>query len=237
MSGHDVEGENDLGGPAQLDAPLERGDGLGDVTPAKQGEPQAAVSKDAAVGIVNLQGDPDGFLAARDRLVELTELGETPGEPLADADPRVRERAKSLVERFIFEGLHSRSKEFHGPPILPPCLPLEPEDPVHTCVKQDVAEIYGDGAGPLANLYRPLRVAREPGAIAQGQEDPRQPALVTQRLHEDPGFVGMLNALRESASFEQRAAGVEMEVDGLLCALATFRHVPERIERILYGDH
>jgi hypothetical protein len=56
------------------------------VTPAKQGEPEAAVSKHEAEDIIDFLCDPDRLVPARDRLAKIAQFGEAPGEPCSRAD-------------------------------------------------------------------------------------------------------------------------------------------------------
>jgi hypothetical protein len=80
----DVEEERRRRHAAQLDGTLERWNGLRDIAAAQGHDPDASIAIDEAGGVIDLASDPDGLLAARRCLAELTQLGETPGEPPED---------------------------------------------------------------------------------------------------------------------------------------------------------
>jgi hypothetical protein len=114
--------------------------------------------------------------------------------------------------------------------IVSPGLPEHAEGVVRRYPEGVVMEARGNGQSPMAQLDRTVRITRQPGAY--GELTPRLPqsALVPQRLTESLGFAGVLGALRQIARRAPGIAVVDVQVDGLLRARATFREVPKRVE-------
>jgi len=197
-------------------------------------EPHATVGEDKAMRMVDLPRDVDGFLTPGDPLGELSQFGETPGEPVSREDGwKSATGAEALVALLALEGLDVPLQELHGAPIVPHGLIQRAEDLVRADPEQYVVQAEGDGPSLLAQFDRAVRVAREPGAVGEGHADPSQPALVAQRLGECLGFEHVVEALRERTRWQEGTAGVEVKVDSLRLPLPALREMPQGAEPLL----
>src|SRR5262249_33877492 len=156
MRGGDVEEDQDLGDPAQLDGTLERRDGLYESTAAEGHESEAPVGVDKAGGVVDLASDPDGLFRARHRPGGLAPLGKPPGQPLLRAGGADDQRTAldELVTPITLERLRACAEAAGRLSIVPPDLSEYAEGVVHRCLEGDVIETRGDGQDPMVQLDR-----------------------------------------------------------------------------------
>ena len=146
--------------------------------------------------MVELASDPDGLLAVRDRLVELAQLGEAPGQPPEGGRPSRPDDAPKQIDTPIAIA----PKRFRDPPealgarsILPLDLPDHAQILVQRGLEGPV--VVADGESALASLERAVGVPDDEGARGVPEQGPPQSALVAQRLGEGLGLAGMLGAL------------------------------------------
>src|SRR5437870_4735725 len=156
-------------------------------------------------------------------LGELSELGQTAKQAVAEEHRGQRRQAEALQELITREGSHGLPEHDDTPAVLTQRIVGLAEPILRDDLEREVLEGRGDGQGAKAGLDAAVVLSCPDERLTQVGRDLAQPALITDRLGQALRFVEVFEEPLDLTQRPQGVAQAEPEVDGLLLPISTLR--------------
>src|SRR4029077_15490341 len=128
-------------------------------------------------------GAPQCRFRLRDCLLELTELGMTPGEKYLGEDPNrtAGDAASAIFAAVTLKGVDATRERLSALAVVPAAEQHLAQAMVGQRLNADVLKLDGEGKGTLAGVDGPGVGAEHPARCAERRKSPCHPALITNR--------------------------------------------------------
>src|SRR6185503_534956 len=119
-------------------------------------------------------GAPQCRFRLRDCLLELTELGMTPGEKYLGEGPNrtAGDAASAIVDAVTLKGVDATRERLSAPAVVPAAEQHLAQTMVGQRLNADVLKLNAEGKGTLAGLDRPGVGAEQPASSADRGKNP-----------------------------------------------------------------